>query len=167
MATGQDSRKCESAKSKLKLCDPGLRVAMSFLSGFPPEFRFLQNPPTRQHRSSRPPHKGAAFRTRLPNRCATAGGKVATANLSLSLLGPDNPFFNGERHQRQIDSQFQKIRLTISPRLAEASGDSRPQAALRSRHHGASSSRGRYRPTAPTGIGEGARIFRTPRAISP
>jgi hypothetical protein len=41
VAARQDNRECESTKSKPKLCDAGLRLAMSILSGFPPEVRFL------------------------------------------------------------------------------------------------------------------------------
>ena len=61
-------------------------IEMSILSGFPPEVRFFRNPPKRQKQSSRPPHEGAAFRTRSPDRCATAGGTVATA--TSACLGP-------------------------------------------------------------------------------
>jgi hypothetical protein len=45
VAARQDNRNCESAKSKPKLCDAGLRLAMSILSGFPPEVRFLRTRP--------------------------------------------------------------------------------------------------------------------------
>jgi hypothetical protein len=41
VAARQDNSECESVKSKPKLCDAGLRLAMSILSGFPPEVRFL------------------------------------------------------------------------------------------------------------------------------
>src|SRR4051794_13455942 len=47
---------------------------------------FSSNPPKRQHRSSRPPHEGGAFRTRLPDPCVTAGGTVATG--TSTYLGP-------------------------------------------------------------------------------
>jgi hypothetical protein len=47
---------------------------------------FPSSPPTRQHRSSRPPHEGAAVRMRLPNRYATAGGTVAAG--ASAYLGP-------------------------------------------------------------------------------
>src|SRR5437763_6808061 len=47
---------------------------------------FPQDPPKRQHRSSRPPHEGGAFRTRLPDPCVTAGGTVAIG--TSAYLGP-------------------------------------------------------------------------------
>src|SRR5207248_9053391 len=47
---------------------------------------FPSNPLKRQNRSGRPPHEVAAFRMRLPHRCATAGGTVGTA--TSAYFGP-------------------------------------------------------------------------------
>jgi hypothetical protein len=63
-----------------------------------------------------------------------------------------------ERRKRTFSCAGKELNLSISHLLAEASGDTRPQAALKSLHHSASLSRRRYRPTAPSGIGKGTQI---------
>jgi hypothetical protein len=49
---------------------------------------FPSNPPKRQNPSRRPPHEGAAFRTRLADRCATAAQTVTTATSASAYSSP-------------------------------------------------------------------------------
>jgi len=59
--------------------------------------------------------------------------RAGRGHSELSRLGPDNHFFNGERHQRQIDCAGKKINLIVSHPRDGISVDTRPKAALKSR----------------------------------
>ena len=136
---------------------------MSILSGFPPGVRCLRTRPNVKNRSSRPPHEGPAFRTRL-SQCARR--RVRRTPRQPRHASAQQSLSRDERRKGTNDFAGKKGKFTISRPLAEIFLDTRPNSALKCRQHGASLCRRSYRSTAPSEIGQDKRTSRTPRAPS-